>query len=72
MYLWKVDRLVEDFKSEKVTQKEQFKYFLLMAVVAVFLQDPLFAICRPTDYVDVKKVSTLVLRQYLEFIIVTK
>jgi hypothetical protein len=32
MYLWKVDSLVEDFKSGKVTQKEEFKYALLFTI----------------------------------------
>ncbi len=32
MYLWKVDSLVEDLKSGRVTQLEQFKYFLLSTV----------------------------------------
>jgi hypothetical protein len=40
MYLWKVDKLVEDFKSGKVSQKEEFKYMLLFTVLMIFASDP--------------------------------
>ena len=39
MYLWKVDSLVEDFKSGKVTQKEEFKYMLLFVAIMVLASD---------------------------------
>ena len=44
MYLWKVDNLVEDFKSGKVSQKEEFKYMLLFTVLIIFSSDPLLYI----------------------------
>lgn len=39
MYLWKVDKLVEDFKTDKVSQKEEFKYMLLYTVLIMLLSD---------------------------------
>ncbi|BEV07840.1 hypothetical protein [Methylophilus sp. DW102] len=33
MYLWKVDSLVKDFKSGKVSQKEEFKYMLMFTIL---------------------------------------
>ena len=42
MYLWKVDSLVEDFKSGKVTQKEEFKYYLLFILTVTCLTAPVF------------------------------
>jgi uncharacterized membrane protein len=39
MYLWKIDSLVNDFKEDKVTQKEEFKYVLLYGVIFTFLTD---------------------------------
>lgn len=44
MYLWKVDALVEDFKLEKVSQKEEFKYMLIFTILMSFAGDPLFQI----------------------------
>lgn len=29
MYLWNAKALAEDFKADRVTQKEQMKYYLL-------------------------------------------
>lgn len=40
MYLWKVDSLVEDFRSEKVTQEEEFKYMLVFTIAVAFASDP--------------------------------
>jgi len=40
MYLWKVDSLVEDFKSGKVSQKEEFKYMLLFTITIILASDP--------------------------------
>lgn len=40
MYLWKVDSLVDDFKSGKVSQYEEFKYMLLFTIAMAFASDP--------------------------------
>ena len=40
MYFWKVDDLLNDLKSDKVTQKEEFKYLLIFFVFAVLSTDP--------------------------------
>ncbi len=40
MYLWKVDKLVADFKADKVSQKEEFKYMLLFSVLMIVASDP--------------------------------
>jgi hypothetical protein len=44
MYLWKVDKLVDDFKSGEVTQKEQFKYMLLYTLLMTLGSDPILFI----------------------------
>jgi hypothetical protein len=33
MYLWRVNRLVDAFKNDKVTEKDKFKYFLIFAIL---------------------------------------
>lgn len=50
MYLWKVDSLVEDFKSGSVSQKEEFKYILLFTVLLVFASDPVLHIGYSYNY----------------------
>ncbi len=40
MYLWKVDKLVDDFKSDEVNQKEEFKYMLTFTIIMSLLTDP--------------------------------
>ena len=40
MYLWKVDDLVEDFKSGNVSQKEELKYMVVSTIFLVILADP--------------------------------
>jgi len=42
MYFWKVDKLVDDFKAGKVSQKEEFKYILASTVLMVLITDPVF------------------------------
>jgi hypothetical protein len=41
MYFWKVDNLIDDLKSNKVNQKEEFKYILLFFVSTIFSSDPI-------------------------------
>jgi len=41
MYLWKVDELVNDFRSGCVTQLEEFKYILLFTVAMALGADPM-------------------------------
>jgi hypothetical protein len=52
MYLWKVDSLVEDFKSGRVSQKEEFKYMLISVIVMVFASDPVLHIGYSYNYYD--------------------
>jgi len=40
MYFWKVDELVEDFKADKVTQKEELKYMLFIVVIITLAVSP--------------------------------
>ena len=35
MYIWKIEALVEDFKANRVTQREKMKYCLLSSVIAL-------------------------------------
>lgn len=52
MYLWKVDSLVDDFKSGRVTQKEEFKYMLLFAIAMIFASDPALYIGSSYNHYD--------------------
>lgn len=52
MYLWKVDSLVEDFKSGNVSQKEEFKYILLFTIAMAFASDPVLYIGSSYNYYD--------------------
>jgi hypothetical protein len=40
MYLWKIDSLVNDFRSGKVSQQEEFKYILLFTIAVTLTSDP--------------------------------
>jgi ribose/xylose/arabinose/galactoside ABC-type transport system permease subunit len=59
MYFWKVDNLVEDFKSGKMNQKEEFKYMLLSTVLMIFASDPLLYIGNSYNIYD--SVSTILM-----------
>lgn len=52
MYLWKVDSLVEDFRSGKLSQKEEFKYMLLSTVGMALVSDPALHIGLSYSYYD--------------------
>lgn len=52
MYLWKADALVDDFKSGKVTQKEELKYVLLFTIFVALLTDPALYIGSTYNYYD--------------------
>jgi len=52
MYLWKVNSLVEDFKSGNVSQKEEFKYMLLYTITMVLGTDPALYIGSSYNYYD--------------------
>lgn len=60
MYLWKVDSLVEDFRSGKLSQKEEFKYMLLFTVLMVLVSDPALHIGHSYNYYDTL-ISALIL-----------
>jgi len=62
LYLWKVDSLVEDFKSGNVSQKEEFKYMLLFTIAMVFVTDPALYIGSSYNYYDtLETIITLVI-----------
>jgi hypothetical protein len=44
MYIWKVSPLIEQLKSEGLSQKEQLKYFLTFSVLTVLATDPLLSV----------------------------
>lgn len=51
MYFWKVDSLVDDFKQNKVTQKEEMKYILLFSILEV-LNSESFINVNQTNFYD--------------------
>lgn len=48
VYFWKVDRLAQDLIEGKVTQKEEFKYYLFFSILILLVSDPL--LCSTTNY----------------------
>ena len=44
MYFWKVDELVEDFKSNNVSQEEELKYAIFSTILISVALDPLLCI----------------------------
>jgi hypothetical protein len=44
MYIWKVSPLIEQLKSEGLSQKEQLKYFLTYSVLMILATDPLLSV----------------------------
>jgi len=40
MYIWKISPLVQALKSEELSQKEQFKYFLTYSILMLLATDP--------------------------------
>lgn len=42
MYIWKISPLIEQLKSDKLSQKEQLKYFMTYSVLIILATDPLF------------------------------
>jgi dolichyl-phosphate-mannose--protein O-mannosyl transferase len=41
MYIWKVEKLIGDFRDDNVCQKEQFKYVIASAVLLALSTDPI-------------------------------
>lgn len=41
MYFWKVDQLVDDFRENRVSEKEKFKYMLVMGIIFTIISDPI-------------------------------
>jgi hypothetical protein len=52
MYLWKVDKLVDEFRSEGVTEKEKFKYIVLFYIAMTVASDPLLHSDNRYTYMD--------------------
>ena len=44
MYLWRVDKLIEDFRHDDVSEKEKLKYMLLVGAVGTVASDPILSI----------------------------
>ncbi|MFZ5865908.1 MAG: hypothetical protein ACOYXY_08520 [Thermodesulfobacteriota bacterium] len=61
MYLWRVDRLVEDFRNDQVTEREKLKYMILYAVVYAAVIDAVFWTGHEFTYMDAGKLLVDVL-----------
>ncbi len=44
MYIWKISPLIEQLKSDGLSQKEQLKYFLTYSVLMIIATDPLLSV----------------------------
>ena len=42
MYFWKIDELIEDFKLNNVSQKEEFKYYISFSIIGVIMSNKYF------------------------------
>jgi hypothetical protein len=61
MYFWKVDKLVDDFKTGKVSQKEEFKYMLAFTVLMALITDPVFSETTPYNlYSAINTISLII------------
>ena len=59
MYLWRVDRLVEDLRSDRLTEWEGVKYLITLGVVYTLFTDPFFV--AGIDYSRLDALSTLII-----------
>ena len=44
MYIWRVNRLVEDLRADQVSEAESTKYLIFVAIICTISTDPVFAI----------------------------
>jgi hypothetical protein len=61
MYFWKVDKLVDDLKTGKVSQKEEFKYMLAFTVLMALITDPVFSETTPYNLYSAINTITLLI-----------
>ena len=61
MYFWKIDKLVDDFKTAKVSQKEEFKYMLVFTVLMTLITDPVFSETTPYNLYSAINTIALIL-----------
>ncbi len=59
MYIWKVSPLIEQLKSDSLSQKEQLKYFITYSVIMVLATDPFLTV--GLEYSIYDTMSTLVM-----------
>ena len=52
MYFWRVDRLVEDFRNDQVTEKEKLKYMILYGVFYAVAVNSAFSTAFESTYMD--------------------
>ena len=53
MYFWKIDKLIQDIKDEKVTEKENVKYFIVSVLLYSVFSNPLLTMDMENDLLDV-------------------
>lgn len=61
MYFWKVDSLVDDFKQNKVTQKEEFKYILLFSILTLLSTNSFVSIDSTYNFYDTLDLILLII-----------
>ena len=60
MYFWKVDSLVEDFKNNQVSQKEELKYYLATTILLCLAVDPILYVGSTYNHFDtISSISVL-------------
>ena len=46
MYFWKVDELIENVKTNNISQKEQSKYVIAFSIIMIIATNPLLAVTK--------------------------
>ena len=60
MYFWKVDKLIEDFKSNSVSQKDELKYLLIYFILMAVFSDRFFSLGSDYNIYDFLSTVSLV------------
>lgn len=60
MYFWHVNNLVEDFRNDKVSEKEKLKYTILLGIVVAIISDPIMWIDSIYSTMDTINLITMI------------
>lgn len=61
MYIWKISPLIEQLKTESLSQKDQLKYFIAYSVLTIVFTDPLLYVGLEYGIYDTVKTLVMIL-----------